>query len=58
MTKPHNFCKRNKMYTHLGRCLNRYGSQSQLENHLTRFIEQEICDIIYMNVCKKIKFKD
>ena len=41
-----------------GRCLKTYGSRTKLEDHMTRCIEQEICNILYMNPNKKIKFND
>ena len=59
ITNLHNFCRNNVNYTHLcRRCLNTYGDQSKLEEHMLRFIEQKVCNISYMQPDQKIKFND
>ena len=59
ITNLHNFCRNNVNYTHLcRRCLNTYGDQSKLEEHMLRCIEQEVCSISYMQPNQKIKFND
>ena len=59
ITNLHNFCKNNENYNHLcRRCLNTYGDQSKLEEHMLRCIEQKVCNISYMNPNQKIKFND
>ena len=59
ITKLHNFCRNNEHYTHLcRRCLNTYGDQSKLEEHMLRCIEQKVCNISYMQPNRKIKFND
>ena len=46
ITNLHNFCRNNEHYTHLcRRCLNTYGDQTKLEEHMLRFIEQKVCNI-------------
>ena len=46
-------------YNHLcRRCLNTYGDQSELEEHMLRCIEQKVCNISYMHPNQKIKFND
>ena len=48
------FCKRNKTYENLcRRCLHTYGSQFELENILTRCIQQETCKLSYANPDEK-----
>ena len=47
------------MYEHFfRRCLKAYGSQSHLENHMTRYIERELCDISCMNADENININD
>ena len=59
LTNLHNFCKNNEHYNHLcRRCLNTYGDQAKLEEHMLRCIEQKVCNISYMNPNQKIKFND
>ena len=59
ITNLHNFCRNNEHYTHLcRRCLNLYGDQTKLEEHMLRCIEQKVCNISYMNPNQKIKFND
>ena len=59
ITNLHNFCRNNDNYTHLcRRCLNTYGDQSKLEEHMLRCIEQKVCNISYMQPDQKIKFND
>ena len=59
ITNLHNFCKNNEHYNHLcRRCLNTYGDQSKLEEHMLRCIEQKVCNISYMQPNQKIKFND
>ena len=59
ITNLHNFCKNNEHYNHLcRRCLNTYGDQSKLEEHMLRCIEQKVCNISYMQPNQKIKFSD
>ena len=59
ITNLHNFCRNNVNYTHLcRRCLNTYGDQSKLEEHMLRCIEQKVCNISYMQTIQKIKFND
>ena len=59
ITNLHNFCKNNEHYNHLcRRCLNTYGDQSKLEEHMLRCIEQKVCNISYMQPNQKIKLND
>ena len=59
ITNLHNFCRNNENYTHLcRRCLNTYGDQTKLEEHVLRCIEQKVCNISYMQPNQKIKFND
>ena len=59
ITNLHNFCKNNEQYNHLcRRCLNTYGDQSKLEEHMLRYIEQKVCNISIMQPNQKIKFND
>ena len=59
MTNLHNFCRNNEHYTHFcRRCLNTYGDQTKLEEHMLRCIEQKVCNISYMQPNQKIKFND
>ena len=59
ITNLHNFCRNNEHYTHLcRRCLNTYGDQTKLEEHMLRCIEQKVCNISYMKANQKIKFND
>ena len=59
ITNLHNFCRNNEHYTHLcRRCLNTYGDQTKLEEHMLRCIEQKVCNISYMEPNQKIKFND
>ena len=59
ITNLHNFCRTNEHYTYLcRRCLNTYGDQTKLEEHMFRCIEQKVCNISYMQPNQKIKFKD
>ena len=44
-TNLHIFCKRSKMYIFLFRGrLTTYGSQTQLEHHMTRRVEHNFCN--------------
>ena len=55
----HNFCRNNEHYTHLcRRCLNTYGDQTKLEEHMLSCIEQKVCNISYMQPNQKIKCND
>ena len=59
ITNLHNFCRNNEHYKHLcRRCLNTYGDQRKLEEHMLRCIEQKVCNISYMHPNQKIKFND
>ena len=59
ITNLHNFCRNNEHYTHIcGRCLNTYGDQTKLEEHMLRCNEQKVCNISYMQPNQKIKFND
>ena len=59
ITILHNFCRNNVNYTHLcRRCLNTYGDQTKLEEHMLRCIEQKVCNISYMQPNQRIKFND
>ena len=59
LTNLHNCCRKNEHYTHLcRRCLNTYGDQIKLEEHLLRCIEQKVCNLSYMQPNQKIKIKD
>ena len=59
ITNLQNFCRNNVNYTHLcRRCLNTYGDQSKLEEHMLRCIEQKVCNISYMKSNQKITFND
>ena len=57
ITNIHNFCRKNEQYKHLcRRCLNTYGDQTKLEEHMSRCIEQKVCNISYMHPNQKINF--
>ena len=59
ITNFHNFCRNKEHYTHIcRRCLNTYGDQTKLEEHMLRCIEQKVCNISYMQPNQKIKFND
>ena len=59
ITNLHNFCRNNEHYTYLcRRCLNTYGDQPQLEEHMLRCIEQKVCNISYMQPNQTTKLKD
>ena len=59
ITNLHNFCRNNEHYTHLcRRCLNTYGDQTKLEEHMLSCIEQKVCNISYMQPNQKINFND
>ena len=59
ITNLHNFCGNNVNCTHLcRRCLNTYGDQSKLEEHIIRCIQQKVCNISYMQPNQKIRFND
>ena len=59
ITNLHNFCRNNEHYKHLcRRCLNTYGDQTKLEEHMLRCIEQKVCNISYMHPNQKINFND
>ena len=59
ITNLHNFYRNNEHYTHLcRRCLNTYGDQTKLEEHMLRCIEQKVCNISYMQPSQTIKFND
>ena len=59
ITNLHNFSRNNEHYKHLcRRCLNTYGEQTKLEEHMLRCIEQKVCNISYMHPNQKIKFND
>ena len=54
-----NFCRNNEHYTHLcRRCLNTYGDQTKLEEHMLKCIERKVCNISYLQPNQKIKFND
>ena len=53
------FCSINENYKHLSRrCLNNYGDEAKLEEHMSRCVEQELCNISNMHRNQKIKFYD
>ena len=57
ITNLYNSCRNNEHYTHLcRRCLNTYGDQTKLEEHMLRCIE--VCKISYMQLNQKMKFND
>ena len=59
ITNLYKFCRNNEHYKHLcRRCLNTYGAQTKLEEHMLRCIEQKVCNISYMQPNQKIKFND
>ena len=59
ITNLDNFCRNNEHFNHLcRRCLNTYGDQTKLEEHMLRFIEQKVCNISFMHPNQKIKFND
>ena len=59
ITNLQNFCGNKEHYKHLcRRCLNTYGDQTKLEEHMLRYIEKKVCNISYMHPKQKIKFKD
>ena len=59
ITNLHNSCRKNEHYTLLcRRSLNTYGCQTKLEEHMLRCIEQNVCNISYMQPNQKIKFND
>ena len=46
ITNLHNFCRNNENYAHLcRRCLNTYGDQTKLEEHMLRSTKQKVCNI-------------
>ena len=56
-TNLYNFCKRKEKFTQLcRRCPNTYGSQPRPESHVTRCVEQEICNISNIGPDKTIEF--
>ena len=59
ITILHNFCRNNQHYKHFcRRCLNTYGDQIKLEEHMIGCIEQKVCNITYKHPNQKIKFND
>ena len=59
ITNLHNFFRNNEHDTHLcRRCLNTYGDQTKLEEHMLRCIEQKVCNTSFMQPNQKIKFND
>ena len=59
ITNLHNFCRNNEHFKILCiRCLNTYGNQTKLEEHMLRCIEQKVCNISYMHPNRKIKCND
>ena len=57
--KTYNFCRNIEHYEQLcRRCLNTYGDQTKLEEHMLRCIEQKVCNISYMQPNQNIKFND
>ena len=59
LTNLDNFCRNDEHYTHLcRRCLNTYGDQTKLEEHMLRCIEQKVCNISYKQLNQKIKTND
>ena len=40
------------------RCLSTYRSQSQLENHMARCFEQELCNISFMDPVRRNTYND
>ena len=59
ITILHNFCRNNEHYKHLcRRCLQTFGDQTKLEEHMLRCIEQNVCNISYMHPNQKIKIND
>ena len=58
-TDIHNSCRNNELYQQLcRRCLNIYGDQTTLEEHMLRCFEQKDCNISFMHPNQKIKFND
>ena len=46
ITNLHNFCRNKEHYKQLRRrCLNTYGDQTNLEEHMLRCIDQTVCNI-------------
>ena len=59
ITNLYNFCRNNEHYTQsCRRCLNTYGDQTKLEEHMLGCIQQKVCNISYMQPKQKIKFND
>ena len=59
ITNLHNFCRNNEHFKRLcRRCLNTYGDQTKLEEHMLRCIEQKVCNLSYMHPNQKIQFND
>ena len=59
ITNLYIFCRKNEHYNHLcRRCLNFYGDQTKLEEHILGCIEQKVCNISYMHPNQKMKFND
>ena len=53
------FCRNFEQYKQLCRCcLNTYGDQTKLEEHMLRCIEQKVCNISYMHPNQKVKYND
>ena len=59
ITNLHNFFRKNEHYKDLcRRCLNTYGDQIKLGEHMLRCMEQKVCNISYMPPNQKTKFID
>ena len=59
VTNIHNFCRNNEHYKHLHRkCLNTYGDQTKLAEHLLRCIERKVCKLSNKHPNQKVKIND
>ena len=56
ITNLQNISRKNEQYKQLcRRCLNTYGNQTKLEEHMLRCIEQNVCNISCMHPNQKLK---
>ena len=59
ITNLHNFCWNLENYTHLyRRCSKTFTNQTKPKEHMLKCIEQEVCNISYMHLKRKVKIFD
>ena len=57
ITNIQNFSRNNEHYKHLcKRCLNTFGDQTKLEEHMLRCIEQKVCNVSFMHPSQRLSF--